>query len=145
MIKYSRQREYIRDFLAGQKDHPTAETIYRNAQKEFPNISLGTVYRNLAQLEQLGEIKKLSTGQGPDHFDGNTSPHYHVICTTCGSVIDLEMENINHINILAKTGFDGEIEGHFVYFYGTCKNCLERNGRQPSALPQTLENAIHGQ
>lgn len=61
MIKYSRQRESIVNFLASRTDHPTAETIYQNIKKEFPNISLGTVYRNLSLLEEIGEIIKIST------------------------------------------------------------------------------------
>ena len=68
MIKYSRQRESIVNFLASRTDHPTAETIYQNIKKEFPNISLGTVYRNLSLLEEIGEIIKISTGVGPDHY-----------------------------------------------------------------------------
>ncbi len=64
MIKYSRQRESIVNFLASRTDHPTAETIYQNIKKEFPNISLGTVYRNLSLLEEIGEIIKISTGVG---------------------------------------------------------------------------------
>ena len=74
MIKHSRQRECIKKFLATRYDHPTAETIYLNVKKDFPNISLGTVYRNLSLLTQLGEIKKLTTSIGPDRFDGNISP-----------------------------------------------------------------------
>ena len=125
-MKYSRQRECIRDFLIHRIDHPTAETIYMNVRETFPKISLGTVYRNLSLLSELGEIQKISTGIGPDRFDGNTAPHYHVICQKCGCVQDLDMENINHINILAENAFDGRIEGHFAYFFGTCKSCLEK-------------------
>ena len=61
-LKYSRQRESIKNFLAGRKDHPTAETVYSNLRQEQPHISLGTVYRNLALLTELGEIRKISTG-----------------------------------------------------------------------------------
>ena len=125
LIKHSRQRECIKEFLADRFDHPTAETIYLNVKKEFPNISLGTVYRNLSLLTNQGIIRKLSTGIGPDRFDGNTSPHYHVLCTECGSVLDLDMENIEHINTLAGSQFDGEIYGHVTYFLGKCRNCLE--------------------
>lgn len=126
LIKHSRQRDCIKDFLANRCDHPTAETVYLNVRKEFPNISLGTVYRNLSLLTKLGEIRKLSTGTGPDRFDGNISPHYHIFCTECGNVLDLEIENIDHINTLASSGFDGEIEGHVTYFFGKCRNCLEK-------------------
>ncbi len=126
LMKYSRQRECIRGFLADRHDHPTAETVYLNVKKEFPNISLGTVYRNLSLLTEVGEIQKISTGIGPDRFDWNTTPHYHVLCTRCGSVMDLKMESINHINILAGNEYEGRIEGHIAYFLGTCKACLQQ-------------------
>ena len=84
MIKYSRQRDSIKNFLENRYDHPTAETVYANIRQEYPNISLGTVYRNLALLSELGEIQKISTGIGPDRFDGNPRPHYHFFCRKCG-------------------------------------------------------------
>lgn len=126
MIKYSRQRECIKQFLATRYDHPSAETVYLNVKKEFPNISLGTVYRNLSLLAELGEIQKISTGVGPDRFDGNPNPHYHFLCSECGSVIDLEMEGIDHIDIIAGNQFDGKINGHITYFYGKCADCLKK-------------------
>ncbi len=125
MPKYSRQREAIREFLAARYDHPTAETVYRNLREEFPNISLGTVYRNLTLLTELGEIRKLSTGAGPDRFDGNTSPHYHFICNGCGCVLDLGVSGLDHINILAGQNFEGVVEGHLTYFYGKCPSCTK--------------------
>ena len=109
-------------------DHPTAETVYLNVKKEFPNISLGTVYRNLSLLSEIGEIQKLSTGIGPDRFDGNPAPHYHFICNHCGSVLDLDVTGLDHINVLASQNFDGEIEGHLIYFYGKCPDCKKTFG-----------------
>lgn len=126
MMKYSRQRESIKSFLATRYDHPTAETVYANIQLEYPKISLGTVYRNLSLLSELGEIQKFSTGVGPDRFDGNPKPHYHFFCTSCGCVLDLEMENINHINVIAEHSFGGTIEGHITHFYGLCPDCKQK-------------------
>ena len=123
MLKYSKQRESIKNFLVTRYDHPTAETVYLNIRREFPNISLGTVYRNLNLLAGIGEIQKLSPGIGPDRFDGNPAPHYHFICRHCGCVMDLTVSGLDHINILAGQDFDGEIEGHITYFYGTCPSC----------------------
>lgn len=123
MLKYSRQRESIKNFLATRYDHPTAETVYLNIKEKFPNISLGTVYRNLSLLAEIGEIQKLSTGMGPDRFDANPAPHYHFICNRCGGVFDLDVNGLDHINILAGQNFDGEIEGHVTYFYGKCPDC----------------------
>ena len=85
-LKYSRQRESIKVCLQGRKDHPTADMLYTDVRKEFPNISLGTVYRNLSLLSELGEIKRLTTGDGPDRFDGDTSTHHHFICRKCQCV-----------------------------------------------------------
>lgn len=123
MLKYSRQRESIKKFLMSRTDHPTAETIYENLREEYPKISLGTVYRNLSLLTDIGEIRTISTGVGPDRFDGNILPHYHFICRHCGQVIDLNVHELEHINLLAQHDFPGVIEGHRVFFYGSCAAC----------------------
>lgn len=122
-LKYSRQRESIRSYLAETKDHPTADMVYQNIRKIYPNISLGTVYRNLNLLAETGEIIKLTCGDGIDHFDADTSQHYHFICTSCKRVIDLDMDSINHINTIASSNFPGSIEGSITYFYGKCPDC----------------------
>ena len=123
ITKHSRQREAIKEFLMTRKDHPSADTIYIYMREVFPNISLGTVYRNLALLTELGEIQKLHYGTESDHFDGDISLHHHIICRECGSINDLKMENIDFINTLANQNFDGIVEGHNIHFYGICKNC----------------------
>lgn len=122
-LKKSKQRDLIKNFLMGRKDHPTADIIYMNVRQQLPNISLGTVYRNLTLLADIGEIQRLRVGDGVDHFDADISPHYHFVCTECGNVVDLQMDNIDSINDIAGAGFDGKIAGHVTYFYGTCRNC----------------------
>ena len=90
-LKYSRQRESIKEFLMTRKDHPTADVVYENVKKIYPNISLGTVYRNLSLLSDLGEIQKLSS------FGGCVIPHCHFMCTECKRVLDLETEDMNEL------------------------------------------------
>lgn len=124
--KYSRQRESIKQFLMGRTDHPTADTIYTCLREEYPNISLGTVYRNLTLLTELGEITKISTGEGPDRFDGNTLRHHHLICCKCRHVYDLKMENIDSVMDAAARYCDGEIANYRINFYGTCGSCLRQ-------------------
>ncbi len=85
-LKYSRQREAVKEFLASRIDHPTADTVYTNLREKFPNISLGTVYRNLSLLADMGEIIKITTGDGADRFDGRITPHNHFICRKCHKV-----------------------------------------------------------
>lgn len=127
MIRKSKQREAIIAFLRTRKDHPTADVIYENIRKEIPNISLGTVYRNLSLLSEQGTILRLHLGDGLDHFDGTTVPHYHFICRKCGCVKDLEMDELPGICEMAAENFDGTIEGHVTYFYGICKDCSCNN------------------
>lgn len=124
-MKYSRQREAILAFLRNRKDHPTAEVIYENIRQEYPKISLGTVYRNLALLSEKGIIMKLSCDDGFEHYDGNIDRHYHFVCKRCGAVMDLDMEDISFINTLAEKKFGGQIDGHYAYFYGICGGCVQ--------------------
>ena len=123
MIKYSRQRESIKEYLAGTKEHPTADMGYRHVCKVYPNISLGTVYRNLNFLVEHDEAARLLCGDGVERFDGNMAPHYHVVCKRCKKVSDLSMDSLEHINTLAAARFGGTIEGHSVIFYGLCPAC----------------------
>ncbi len=125
MIKHSRQRDAIRENLMGRYDHPTAETVYMDIKEDFPNISLGTVYRNLSLLSDLGEIQKISTGAGPDRFDGNPKPHCHFQCRKCYQVLDIPFEHPEELNAHASKNFAGIIEGNSIQFYGLCPSCIE--------------------
>ena len=124
-LKHSKQRDMIKDFLMSRKDHPTADVVYMNVRQQNPNISLGTVYRNLTLLADIGEIQRLRLGDGVDHFDADTRPHYHFVCSHCGNVIDLKMDSIDDIKDIANREFDGNITGHVTYFYGSCSQCTK--------------------
>lgn len=125
-LKYSRQREGIRNFIQNCHCHPTADAVYANIKKEFPHISLGTVYRNLALLVELGEIRKIVTENGPDRFDGVMNPHTHFVCTSCHDIEDIEMD-IDGITQKASQNFNGKILSYTTTFYGICKHCLLTN------------------
>ena len=87
--KQFRKRNAILACLRGTTAHPSAETLYQMLQQENPDISLATVYRNLALFKSQGLIISVGNVNGVERFDGNTVPHVHFICTTCGAVIDL--------------------------------------------------------
>ena len=127
VLKYSRQRESIKEFLAHTKEHPTADTVYMNIRKIYPNISLGTVYRNLNLLTDLGDIIKISCGDGCDRFDGNVDPHYHFVCTHCNSVEDIYIGYMKELDETVNQLFDGQIESHKAIFYGKCSKCKTCN------------------
>lgn len=124
-LKYSRQRECIREYVRSCKEHPTADSIYGVMKEEFPNISLGTVYRNLSLLVELGEITKISIDNGPDRFDCNTKPHSHFICTHCHCIQDIEIPEIDCVVEKASEDINGKISAHRTTLYGICKQCLE--------------------
>ena len=123
-LKYSRQREEIKNFLMTRKDHPTADTIYENVKIIYPNISLGTVYRNLSLLSDMGDIIKIPCKDGADRFDGRTDRHCHFMCTACGGVTDLENETMSHFLEEAEKSFNGKITEYNINFSGICENCI---------------------
>lgn len=123
-LKYSRQREAIKEFLMTRTDHPTADIVYRHMREIYPNISLGTVYRNLSLLSEIGEVQKINTGDGVDRFDGNLTPHYHVVCTKCHSVADLHMDCADELDARASDCYGGKILGHRTNFFGICPKCI---------------------
>ncbi|MDO5403064.1 MAG: transcriptional repressor [Eubacteriales bacterium] len=125
-IKHSRQREAIKLYLMSRKDHPTAEAVYDHVKKEYPSISLGTVYRNLTFLVDNGQAVKVPCDDGSIHFDANVNPHPHFQCRGCGSIIDLDFDGTQYVQALnnaAASGFNGTIEGNVTYFYGLCPSC----------------------
>lgn len=128
-LKYSRQRESIKACLMSRHDHPTADALYMSIHEEFPNISLGTVYRNLNLLTEIGEAIKIPTPNGGDRFDGRVEPHNHFLCTKCGRLLDLEldMKNIEEVNQMAGTNFDGIIQSSSILFYGECGDCIKKS------------------
>ena len=126
-MKYSRQREAIKEYLMERRDHPTAEMVYRDVREANPKISLGTVYRNLSLLVSLGEIQKICCGDGVERYDANVSPHYHYHCTCCGRVMDVPPEQAPPSPIRLREDFPEEVEGCTVLFHGTCRDCKEKS------------------
>ncbi len=118
-MRYSRQREALLDLLRSTKSHPDAEWLYSGLRQEYPNISLGTVYRNLRQLTEAGEILELCYGN-ISHFDGDISPHYHMKCDSCGRIYDIPTSCVS-INLKDAGGF--EIDTVNLVVNGTCRNC----------------------
>ncbi len=124
--KYSRQREAILLNLRQRIDHPTADMVYEDIRREFPNLSLGTVYRNLALLSSLGEITRLGASDGPVRYDGRTDAHNHFVCRRCGAVIDLPASDFSSLLEGTQCGFSGRIEDCRIIFRGLCGDCTHR-------------------
>ena len=124
-MNYSRQRESIKEYLMSTKEHPTADIIYQNVKKEYPKISLGTVYRNLTLLVEVGEVKKISTGDGTEHYDADTSAHSHYYCRCCHRLLDLEITpSVDQVLSASSAGL-GTVESANLLFTGVCNNCMK--------------------
>jgi len=124
-VRRTKQKEAILRVLRSTTSHPTADWVYAEVRKEIPNISLGTVYRNLKTLQQSGEISEVNFNGTFSRFDGNPDNHYHFRCEKCGGVFDVD-EPVNwelDEKVARETGY--KIYHHRLEFCGLCKECQE--------------------
>ena len=125
-LRHSHQRDMIYNYMLSTKEHPSAEMIYEDLKKIEPALSLGTVYRNLKLLEELGMIKKVTNVNNVERYDAITADHIHFVCDKCGCVMDLP----NFDNSIIKSKFSEEVSGQIewvnIILGGTCKNCREK-------------------
>lgn len=123
--RYSKKREAILQTLMSTTCHPSAEWIYLQLKGQYPDLSLGTVYRNLAQFKNQGTIVCVGTVNGVERFDGNVRPHSHFVCTSCGDVQDLhELQIPDDLCQRASDQTGGIAESCWLSFYGRCANCI---------------------
>ena len=119
----SKQRNVLREYLRGRTDHPTAETLYKEIQVQYPRMSLGTVYRNLMLLSDSGEIQALDVGDGKTHFDPNPAPHAHFYCTKCKQVSDIFFNEYGDIINIIKKNTKGSVTSCSISVEGICPIC----------------------
>lgn len=120
------QRSLVLEAVNKLKCHATADEIYQEVTREHPNISKGTVYRNLNQLSDSGEIRKIETPGGADRFDHRCHDHYHVKCLRCGRVFDVDMEYITGLEGQIRDAHGFEFSGHDLMFRGICPECQKQ-------------------
>jgi len=122
----TRQREAILNVLRSADSHPTVDWIYDEAKKVIPNMSKGTVYRNLKILRETGEISELNLSGTVSRFEGRQENHYHFRCEKCGRVFDLDEPVNNELDerVAKRTGF--KVSYHQLAFCGLCKDCQQK-------------------
>ncbi len=123
--KRSRQRERILGILRNTDTHPTASWIYDELKREFSNLSMGTVYRNINILLDQNLVQKIEAGSSFDRFDANTDQHYHFMCRVCGSVDDLPLEVLSGLDKKVTSSTNYLVEAHRLDFYGVCPSCSQ--------------------
>ncbi len=130
--RQTKQRRALLDLLRSTKSHPTAAWLYDGLRKNHPEMSQGTVYRNLSVLAEQGLVQVLRSGSAQDRFDADTSLHYHVACTRCGRVDDLPLPPETERNKAAEALSGYRITGHRIDYYGICPECLSASGSSGS-------------
>lgn len=125
--RYSKKRQAIIDCLMSTDIHPTADWIYQQLHPTYPDLSLGTVYRNLTQLKDAGIIQSVGVVNGHERFDFNTAPHTHLVCDNCGSVLDVQGVDLpDSILTAAESATGCRVTGSSLRLRGICPGCLPK-------------------
>ena len=126
--KHFRKRDAILQCVRSTDAHPSADWVFEHVKAQVPDISLATVYRNLALFKEQGLITSLGTVNGVERFDGNTEPHVHFICTQCGNVQDLpEISVPEELNSAVAQSSGGRVDNCQLSFTGICGECRKLN------------------
>lgn len=123
--KVTPQRVAVLEYLLHPNTHPTADEIYKAIKSRFLNISLATIYNNLNTLCKNGLARELTFGNASSRFDGNTTNHYHIICSNCGKMVDLHYPLLKEIEAFAEQTTDFEVNDHQLDIYGKCSTCRD--------------------
>lgn len=125
--RFSKQRKLIYDMIVENPIHPSADVIYSRLRADHPELSLGTVYRNLNVLSEMGAIKKIDSRMKSERYDGRTDDHYHMICEKCGKMFDVETEYQTDLIHEAQRKTSHLLKEHNIIFYGICEKCCDKN------------------
>ena len=132
--KHFRKRDAILQYLQSVTDHPSAEKVFTQLKVQIPDLSMGTVYRNLNMFKQQGLAVTVATIKGVERFDGNTNPHVHFICQECDAIIDLmDMSVPDTLKSVAENSCGGQVAECQLSFSGICQDCL--NKTQKGGIP----------
>lgn len=122
-LRRSRQRERIAALLRDTDQHPTAGRIYDVLKEEFPSLSLGTVYRNLAILVEQGTVRKLESGSTFDRYEINRGDHAHFVCERCGRITDLEIPELAQVEATVRRRTGYTVTRQRIEVFGVCRRC----------------------
>lgn len=132
------QRDLIIDAVH-QLDHPTADTIYTYVKQLHPAISLGTIYRNLTLLVNLGQIRKVALTDSADRFDKTLVDHYHLICRGCGNMVDVHLADLDRMMAEMSDCNGYIVETYDIVLRGLCPACQQTMGPASVLAPNNQE------
>jgi Fur family peroxide stress response transcriptional regulator len=120
------QRRVILEAILERDDHPTADQIFEAVQDRIPQLSRTTVYRTMDTLLKLGVIRRVHLTGVTGRFDGKIRRHHHLVCTHCGTIVDIDDENLDHLQLPKRKLQGFEIDDFSVQFSGICSECRGR-------------------
>ena len=123
-LKFTNQRYLVYKAMVEARDHPSAETVWRRVRESAPAISLDTVYRTLASLEARGLVTRVPGGSEESRFDGDASPHHHLVCLQCGGIEDFVMPGAGLSDLPPEVAAWGRVRDAQVLVRGICRRCL---------------------
>ncbi len=126
-LRITPQRTEIFRELVQTDEHPDAESVHNRIRDRMPNVSLDTVYRTLALLEEYGLIRKVEVFSERLRYDPNMKQHHHFVCSRCGAIYDIHDRKLNRVQPSPKTPIGGEVESVHVQFRGICSKCKSRS------------------
>ena len=119
----TKQRQIILDELCKVKTHPSADTIFKMVRKRIPDISYGTIYRNLNLLKDENRVLELSFGKHSCRYDGMVKEHFHLFCLKCENVFDVEEAGLGRLDKKIADKMNFRVEYHRLEFFGYCDSC----------------------
>ena len=133
--RYSKKRAAILAAIRGTDCHPSAEWVYQTLKPNHPDLSLGTVYRNLIFFQERGDIRSVGVIQGQERFDGIMTPHSHFICRHCGAVMDLsQIDLADRIDRDVSEQYGLMVDRHELTFHGLCPTCIHNQQHEEDVL-----------
>ncbi|MBQ7816452.1 MAG: transcriptional repressor [Oscillospiraceae bacterium] len=120
------QKTLTLDAVKAMRCHPTADQVYAYVSEKYPEISRATIYRNLNQLSEAGEIGRVKNPCGADRFDHITEKHFHFICKECHTLINVDIPDADKLMDMCRQQTGCDVAEQQIFFGGICKDCLKK-------------------